>query len=129
MRKRIPEKLLLFVFVIRGGASASAVAFACALLRVGTAYACHTALFLLVKIEAYRADDGGNYQNDDDIGYGLHYFCDQLSAYSALIFLLVFAMRQTTITTIAATATAPPMVPAILREAGAVMRVPMVLTR
>ncbi len=65
----------LFDFVVvfnRMTSAASAVMSFCALFCVGTADASHAALFLPVKVEAYRANDGGYDQNDDDVCYSFH---------------------------------------------------------
>ena len=99
--------------------SALTAAFLC----VGAADA-FDALFLLApKVEADRSDDGGDDEYHDDIGKVFHYFL------SDAMRLLFFAMRAVRITMNAATATAPPIVPPTLSAEGAVMSVPIVLTR
>lgn len=82
------------------------------------------AFFLLsVKIEAYCADHCSNYENDDYVCKMFHYFLSEATR------LLFFAISAARITANAATAIAPPITPPILSAEGAVMRVPIVLTR
>lgn len=67
------ELLLYFVVIFnRITSAASAVMSFCTLFGIGTADASHAAFLLPVKVEAYRADDGGYDQNDDDVCYSFH---------------------------------------------------------
>ena len=111
------------VFFNRMISAASAVMHFCTLFSIGATDAFYALFLLSVKIEAYCADHCGNYENDDYVCKMFHYF---LSEATRLLFFAISAARKAAN---AATATAPPITPPILSAEGAVMRVPIVLTR
>ena len=119
--------MALGLIVCAIAASAAVGTLAGAGFTVGTADTLHAAPLFLPDIPNCEADNQRSNHNDNDVihktaPFGNYFF----RAYSAAIFLFVFLIMPAITTPIATTTARPIRAATMFRDAGAVIRVPMV---
>ena len=117
--------MLIFAATATTAISGAPRAIAGAFRAIGASDALDAFLFGSVDIPHYQSDNHSDNCNDKNIN-GFHFAYLPLRAYSADRFLLVFLIIPAITTPIATTTARPISAATMFKEAGAVIRVPMV---
>ena len=117
--------MLIFVAAAATAITGTSVAVTGAFRTIGATDALDAFLFGSVDIPHYQSDNHSDNGNDKNIN-GFHFAYLPLRAYWAARFLLVFLIMPAITTPIATTTARPISAATMSRDAGSVIRVPMV---